>query len=562
MYIVEEMKNMNSKQLVDNWEKLTMDCGSVQKRVLMEILKAGENTVIGRKYDFSKIKSIEDFRNTFPETEYDFYEEYIDHMANGEDDFLFAGKTKTFLKTSGTTGKSKMIPESELSGIAKNNVVALRGTYLFMTMAKMPKFHKWMEYKGLKIENLNISELINNCKLFMIASIPNPEKTAGGIPLTFASGSTVENSGINQALSYPLPLLQIKDTDANSYLTMLFSLKNKDVIGVLGNNAANFKGKIDLVMENAQTMINDIRTGKVTDIINLLPEEKELVNGLFTADIERADELQRILDTGKENFIPKNYWPFMMICGFWLSSSVGHNIKDIKPCFDDDICFMDVGYGASEGKLNIPYKPGVKEGTLAIASAFYEFKDIESGNIYTADEVEVGKKYELIVTTFGGLYRYDMHDIVQINGVKGNSPDIEFISKSGEILNLSQEKIPAVCVIEYLREIIKSQNNSLIQAQIYPDLDTKNYKIYLECEKSISNEKEDIIIELEKRISEGFEVYGFERSKRIIYRPELIEMKEGWKASLYEEKLKTGSPMAQIKLKSMIDCEPLEKWIM
>ena len=50
----------------------------VNGRVLLKILKLNCKSEIGIKYNFKDIKCIKDFKENFPITNYDFYEDYMD----------------------------------------------------------------------------------------------------------------------------------------------------------------------------------------------------------------------------------------------------------------------------------------------------------------------------------------------------------------------------------------------------------------------------------------------------------------------------------------------------
>jgi len=99
----------------------------VQELVLKQIIETSRDTEFGRKYGFQKIRDAESFREQLPLSEWANYEEYSERMAEGIPDILFPGKSKYFIKTSGTSGnKPKMIPESELGAKAKQIVTRLR----------------------------------------------------------------------------------------------------------------------------------------------------------------------------------------------------------------------------------------------------------------------------------------------------------------------------------------------------------------------------------------------------------------------------------------------------
>lgn len=560
MTLNEEFKEINGLPKLSKWEEYANDCKGTQERVLMEILNASADSEIGIENDFKSIKCVEEFVERMPITEYKDYDERIERMALAEENILFPGVAKSFLSTSGTTGKSKKIPESELSSIAKFNVVKLRSANYRKIMMNHPKFKSWQIRCGIDPDNMTNEDFLRHYRFFSIASSTINRKTEGGIEIGYASGSTLDNSGVVANVAYPVFLQKIKDAEAVNYLTMLFGMRDDKVIMITGNNSARFKVRIDYAKDNAQMLIDDMRNGTISDKIKLEPEEREQVEKALTPMPERADELQKILDSGKENFIPKNYWPYVLVCCFWLSGTLGITIKDLYPLMPDDVQYMDIGYGASEAKINVPYIAGAKDGTLATTGAFYEFKDMDSGVIYTADKVEPLKEYDLIVTTYGGFFRYDMHDIVRVNGFYGNTPDIEFVTKAGEVLNVAQEKLPAATVVGYLKEYLNSVGVELIQAQIYQNMEDVRYDVYIECDCGDISRAQDIASGFDALLREKLELYGRVRNFNYLKEPKVYIMKAGWQSDMIAKKLAEGAPLAQIKIKSLIEIRPDKKW--
>lgn len=85
----------------------------VQQELLLNLIQANEQTVLGRKYDFSSIKSYETFASRVPLFTYEEFEPYIERSRRGEHHVLWHEPVKWFAKSSGTTNaKSKFIPVS------------------------------------------------------------------------------------------------------------------------------------------------------------------------------------------------------------------------------------------------------------------------------------------------------------------------------------------------------------------------------------------------------------------------------------------------------------------
>jgi len=98
---------------IENWSNHPL---AAQREVLQELVTAAQYTEFGRKYNFSKLFTLKEFKKKVPIHEYDNIKPYILRMMNGEQNILWNTPIKWFAKSSGTTSdKSKFIPISEES---------------------------------------------------------------------------------------------------------------------------------------------------------------------------------------------------------------------------------------------------------------------------------------------------------------------------------------------------------------------------------------------------------------------------------------------------------------
>jgi hypothetical protein len=94
-------------------ERLRKKPDEIQETMFFSLIKAGEKTEYGRKYNFKGIRNIEDFRRNVPVSDYAVLQPYIKRMRSGEENILWNTPVRWFAKSSGTTaGKSKFIPIS------------------------------------------------------------------------------------------------------------------------------------------------------------------------------------------------------------------------------------------------------------------------------------------------------------------------------------------------------------------------------------------------------------------------------------------------------------------
>ncbi|MGC9375870.1 MAG: GH3 auxin-responsive promoter family protein [Bacteroidales bacterium] len=103
---------LNFKRLyqIDLFKKFPFD---VQRETLIKLVDKAKNTVYGKQYDFSSIKSIEEFQQRIPIKDYNGLKPYIERLLKGEQNILWPSEIRWFAKSSGTTNdKSKFIPVS------------------------------------------------------------------------------------------------------------------------------------------------------------------------------------------------------------------------------------------------------------------------------------------------------------------------------------------------------------------------------------------------------------------------------------------------------------------
>ncbi|OSZ81095.1 hypothetical protein CAP36_07615 [Chitinophagaceae bacterium IBVUCB2] len=98
---------------IEAWKNNPVDA---QREVLQDLVTSAQYTEFGRKYNFSNLFTIRDFKDAVPIHEYNDLKPYIERIMNGEQNILWNTPIYWFAKSSGTTSdKSKFIPVSDES---------------------------------------------------------------------------------------------------------------------------------------------------------------------------------------------------------------------------------------------------------------------------------------------------------------------------------------------------------------------------------------------------------------------------------------------------------------
>lgn len=86
----------------------------VQSEWFKRLISGARDTEWGKKYGYESIKTVDEFRQRVPVSDYDGLKPYIERVRNGEQRVLWGSDIRWFAKSSGTTSdKSKYIPVSQ-----------------------------------------------------------------------------------------------------------------------------------------------------------------------------------------------------------------------------------------------------------------------------------------------------------------------------------------------------------------------------------------------------------------------------------------------------------------
>ncbi|MEO5946370.1 MAG: GH3 auxin-responsive promoter family protein [Chitinophagaceae bacterium] len=98
---------------IEGWKNNPLDA---QREVLQDLVTSAQYTEFGRKYNFSNLFNVRDFKESVPIHNYDDMKLYIERNMHGEQNILWNTPIYWFAKSSGTTSdKSKFIPVSDES---------------------------------------------------------------------------------------------------------------------------------------------------------------------------------------------------------------------------------------------------------------------------------------------------------------------------------------------------------------------------------------------------------------------------------------------------------------
>lgn len=176
----------------------------------------------------------------------------------------------------------------------------------------------------------------------------------------------------------------------------------------------------------------------------------------------------------------REIWPRLGLISCWGDGHAALHVPDLRRRFPG-VEIQAKGLIATEGIVSIPFGG---ERPLAVTSHFFEFLDAR-GRARSAWETERGQRYRVVLTTGGGLYRYRLHDLVEVTGFLGEAPCLRFLGKEDHLSDLYGEKLSEGFAADVLERILARRGVRPRFAMLAPDTsgETTRYVLWIEAER-------------------------------------------------------------------------------
>jgi len=513
------------------FEESTRDPMKVQEKCLFEYLSRNRNTLYGKEHDFTAIRSIREYQERVPISTYETLKPYIERMKAGEKNVLTLDSPILFGITSGTTDRQKFIPVTKYSRFKKSDTMDL-----------------WIYY--LSRDNPDMFD----GKVLVIVSPEVEGYTESGIPYGAETGHGYRNmpSVVKALYAVPYEVFTIKDYDAKYYCILRLAME-KNLTTIAAFNPSTLVLLCQKIKKIQDDIIEDIRNGTIKKDLNLPDSIREILEEPLRPNPERAQELSNILEA-KKDLLPKYVWPNIKSIECWKGGTVSVYLKDLATYFGD-LPIRDFGYLASELRGSIPVTNNGAEGILAISGNFYEFiprEDFEKKKkrILLCNQLEKGKEYFVVVTTPGGLYRYNIDDIVRVTGFANKTPLIEFVSRGFSTTSITGEKLHESHVVQAVKKATEEHKVSLkFFTACVQSGKTYCYTFVAEFEGRIpKKKKKEFLKTIDKELCVANVEYESKRKSQRLCHPTLKVTKQGEFEKYRKKRVKEGVHDGQFKV--------------
>lgn len=413
----------------------------VQQRLLAELLAAHADTDFGRDHGFAQIRTYADFTKAVPVGDYETHRPYMEKVWAGRTTALLPADqpVQMFSRTSGTTGKPKHIPVT-----ARFLNTMRRGWNVWGVAALNDHRRAWLR------------------PILQIASPMRELDSPTGVPCGAISGllAFTQKPIVRRMYVVPPAVATIPDPAARYYVTLRCGV-GRDVAFITAANPSSTIKLIETGQLHVQRLIRDVADGTLSAPADLPADVAASLH--FRPDRLTARRLEAGIARDGQ-LLPRHFWNIEYLAN-WTGGTLRLYLRRLKELFGP-VPIRDIGLLASEGHFSVPLADGTAAGVAEITANFLEFipaaqADSAQPSGVLSHEVVTGGEYSLMVSNWGGLWRYHMDDRVRVVDKLGDSPIFEFLSRGRHTANITGEKITEHQVVEAMRGAAAATNSTV-----------------------------------------------------------------------------------------------------
>ena len=528
-----------------------------QEKILLEILKTNKNTEYLKIFETesqilnaeNEKELIEKFQNKIPIVNYEDIKEFVEREKSGESNVLLSDKIKLFELTSGSTSDVKYIPytkkflKSYMNGVfswiynlyQNNKRLFLGSSYWSVSpILKREAVTNGGIRVGIEDDTSyfdKISAFFLN-KLFTVPKeIKNTQNMEDFLLITAVFLLLSENLAMISVWS-PSFLMILLDFIEKNHKVICQIVKSEDLgTEFFADKNLGNKKYFQIIQKKYRKLWKKNRSKFLINYFekyekNILSKNDKTQN-LEITEKNNENEIMaenKNLETKSGNKIVENFvnyyviWEKLSLVSCWADSDSYEIFIKLKKKLNSDKKNMDLkfqgkGLMSTECIVSFPLENVENGSVVAYNSFFYEFIQVSGDGLENSspkllNELELGERYCVVVTTNAGLYRYNTNDIVKVTGFYHKIPVVKFVGRMNNFSDIVGEKLENSFVekqvLNFLEEN-KIKEEFLLFSPVKNENGKISYTLFLEIKnknKKLDFEKLENKIKLENKLNE------------------------------------------------------------
>ena len=506
--------------------------------LLFRILKRNRNCAYGKQFHFEDIHSIEDYRRMVPLSNYSNYESYIQRMIDHDETNLITSLPLVgYSQSSGSVGTRKFVP------LTKDSVSVYTNYTFTRMMANADRYWKAHGKSGLNPGR-------------GVYTVPGyDEHLPNGLPCTNASDVPAQQLKFlyPYILITPFPKLYTAQQIDHRYLYFRFALEDPTTMYFFGIFFKDIVDYFKYLETNWSALLDDITNGTISEFAQADETTKAELMHYIKPNPERAALLRKEFEAGFDETIISRIWPNLQVINA-IGTATFETFTDLARQHTKGIPFDYSIYGASEGLFAAADSLESKKQLLLLDSCYYEFiPEEDESQILSIDELEIGKRYEIVITNQSGLYRYRCGDVILVVDYLNECPYIQFVYRKGQLLNLTGEKTTEEHMRQAVHELEEKSGVRINHWVVYNSTEDYPFHYVLLVENEEEKDLSGYSAFLHEALKEINIRYAHFIGTRKIGPIQIRNLKYGTNKAWMQKQVDNGVPPSQVKPVRFLD---------
>jgi hypothetical protein len=416
-------------------DRAAADPGAAQWATLRALLARHRDTTFGRAHGFASIRSPRDYAARVPIQQYADLHPYIERQRTTGEPALTADAPVFYAQTSGSTGTPKYIPITEAT--------------LRLTRTEQ-KIFSWLQHRAVP------AAFGGRTLGIMGAAVEG--RLDSGHAVGSVSGHLYRTMPrfVKARFVVPPEVSTIHDYERKYLLILRLALEGPDITYMGAPNPSSFLRLAALLERHREPLLRSLATGTFNGLDGESRQVRQALAGRITAQPARAAALDRL-----PALTLASVWPRVALVTTWTGGSCGVALDSVRAMLPASTRVMELGYQSTEFRGSFALDAESPGGLAPLTHTCFEFVEQEAWDRGVRDTVplealEPGHRYQVIVTTASGLYRYFMNDLLEVCGRHRETPLLRFVQKGRGVTNLTGEKLYEAQVIEAMTETART----------------------------------------------------------------------------------------------------------
>ncbi|KAK2630816.1 hypothetical protein QOZ80_UnG0725160 [Eleusine coracana subsp. coracana] len=437
-------------------EEMTRNVDAVQERVLAEILGRNAESEYLKECGLAGSTDRAIFHAKVPMVTYEDVEPYIRRIAAGDGGSpILTGPEypiSEFFTSSGTSGGEPKLLPTVADEVDRRQL---------LQSLLMPVMKQYLPAGG--------QQETGTGKVLYFLFVQPETKTPGGLPArTFVTSlgksQHFKNNASHTYTTSPVGTTLCQDAFQSMYAQILCGLCQRHAVSCLGAVfAAGLIRAIRFFQLNWEQLAADIETGVLTARVTDKSVREAVAGVLLRPDPDLAGIIRAECSKGDWAGIIKRIWPNAKYLSTIITGAMAQYVPTLNYYSGGGggLPIVSTMYASSECHFGINLRPFCDPSEVSYTvmpnMAYFEFlpvDDDDGGNNGDSDSshqqlvdlarLEMRREYELVVTTYSGLNRYRVGDVLRVTGFHNSAPRFRFVRRKNVVLSVDSDKTDEV----------------------------------------------------------------------------------------------------------------------